>query len=147
MLRAEPRASPVPERAVWLVPVTQQTRKENAQCTMQIEKCKLSKLRNESICHLAISPSAISALPLLLYPAAASGRSWLRCARRAAADCVAGGRRERIVECVGPERIETLWWRGPSVRRDYYRVTTESGRYLWIFQRLADRTVVFAWRI
>jgi protein ImuB len=46
--------------------------------------------------------------------------------------------RERIVNCVGPERIETLWWRGPSVRRDYYRVTTESGSHLWMFQQLAD---------
>ena len=46
--------------------------------------------------------------------------------------------RERIVSFVGPERIETLWWRGPSVRRDYYRMATESGRHLWIFQRLVD---------
>jgi protein ImuB len=48
-------------------------------------------------------------------------------------------RREQIIQCVGPERIETLWWRGPAVRRDYYRVTTESDRHLWIFQRLVDR--------
>ena len=30
----------------------------------------------------------------------------------------------------GPERIETLWWRGPSVRRDYYRIAVESGEPL-----------------
>ena len=48
-------------------------------------------------------------------------------------------RRERIIESVGPERIETLWWRGPAVRRDYYRVTIESGRHLWIFERLVDQ--------
>jgi protein ImuB len=47
-------------------------------------------------------------------------------------------RRERIVNHVGPERIETLWWRGQSVRRDYYRVATESGSHLWIFRRLSD---------
>jgi protein ImuB len=47
-------------------------------------------------------------------------------------------RREPVVSCVGPERIETLWWRGPSVRRDYYRVTTESGDHLWMFRQLAD---------
>ena len=48
------------------------------------------------------------------------------------------GRRERIVHCAGPERIETLWWRGRSVRRDYYRVATEAGNHLWIFRRRAD---------
>jgi protein ImuB len=47
-------------------------------------------------------------------------------------------RRERIVHCAGPERIETLWWRGPSVRRDYYRVAIASGSHLWIFRRLSD---------
>ena len=46
--------------------------------------------------------------------------------------------REQIVSCVGPERIETLWWRGPSVRRDYYRMATESGGHLWMFQQLED---------
>jgi hypothetical protein len=48
------------------------------------------------------------------------------------------GRRERIVECAGPERIETLWWRGRSLRRDYYRIATERGSHLWIFRRRSD---------
>src|SRR6185369_7069701 len=47
-------------------------------------------------------------------------------------------RRERIVQHWGPERIETLWWQGPSVRRDYYRVATESAGQWWIFRQLAD---------
>ena len=47
---------------------------------------------------------------------------------------------------MGPERIETLWWRGPSVRRDYYRVATESGRHLWMFRRLRTE-MVRAWRV
>jgi len=33
----------------------------------------------------------------------------------------------------GPERIETGWWRGPDVRRDYFRLATEDGRQLWVF--------------
>ncbi len=36
----------------------------------------------------------------------------------------------------GPERIETGWWRGQSVRRDYYRVETQSGHWLWLFRCL-----------
>jgi protein ImuB len=38
----------------------------------------------------------------------------------------------------GPERIETRWWRGRSVRRDYYRVETSTGNRYWIFRRLQD---------
>jgi protein ImuB len=38
----------------------------------------------------------------------------------------------------GPERIETAWWRGPCVRRDYYVVETEAGGRYWLFRRLRD---------
>ena len=38
----------------------------------------------------------------------------------------------------GPERIETGWWRGASVRRDYYRVQTEESLRFWLFRNLAD---------
>jgi protein ImuB len=49
-----------------------------------------------------------------------------------------GNGRERIAAHWGPERIETLWWRGPSVRRDYYRIVTEAGSQQWVFRSLAD---------
>jgi protein ImuB len=39
----------------------------------------------------------------------------------------------------GPERIETGWWRGPSVRRDYYRIETDEGRRFWLFRELTNR--------
>jgi protein ImuB len=48
------------------------------------------------------------------------------------------GRRQRIVRRVGPERIETGWWRGQTVARDYYRVETEAGCWYWIFRRLPN---------
>jgi protein ImuB len=38
----------------------------------------------------------------------------------------------------GPERIETGWWRGDDVQRDYYLVETADGTRWWIFQRLND---------
>jgi protein ImuB len=40
----------------------------------------------------------------------------------------------------GPERIETGWWRGEFVRRDYYRVETVAGQWLWVFRRLPDES-------
>jgi protein ImuB len=49
------------------------------------------------------------------------------------------GRPHGVAEAVGPERIETGWWRGRIVRRDYYRVTTTDGRRWWLFQRRENR--------
>ena len=58
------------------------------------------------------------------------------------------GRRQRIARRVGPERIETGWWRGGhqvghhvpmvvvGVARDYYRVETTTGHCYWVFRRL-----------
>lgn len=38
----------------------------------------------------------------------------------------------------GPERIETGWWRGQLVGRDYWQVETITGSRLWLFRRLRD---------
>ena len=38
----------------------------------------------------------------------------------------------------GPERIETGWWRGQPVGRDYYRMETTAGQRFWVFRRLRD---------
>ncbi len=46
------------------------------------------------------------------------------------------GRQHRIVRRLGPERIETGWWRGRTVARDYYRIETTTGRRYWVFRRL-----------
>ena len=48
--------------------------------------------------------------------------------------CIADQRHE-IVKVHGPERIETAWWRGPTVRRDYYVVETSTGGRYWIFRQ------------
>ena len=46
------------------------------------------------------------------------------------------GEQHVVAHSWGPERIESGWWRGPSVRRDYYRVETKSGQRYWLFRRL-----------
>ena len=38
-----------------------------------------------------------------------------------------------IVRSWGPERIETGWWRGVMIRRDYWRIVTEKGQLFWVF--------------
>lgn len=48
------------------------------------------------------------------------------------------GREHRVVHGWGPERIETGWWRGADIGRDYYVVTIEAGCRLWLFRRRDD---------
>ena len=44
--------------------------------------------------------------------------------------------RLKVTRHWGPERIETGWWRGPTVRRDYWRVAANDGQQLWIYRDL-----------
>jgi len=39
----------------------------------------------------------------------------------------------------GPERIESGWWDGGDVRRDYYRAGNPQGAMLWIYQDLRSQ--------
>jgi protein ImuB len=49
------------------------------------------------------------------------------------------GHEQQVVASWGPERIEAGWWRGASIRRDYWRVQTACGRRYWFFRNLRDR--------
>jgi protein ImuB len=49
------------------------------------------------------------------------------------------GQEHRVARNWGPERIETGWWRGQAIGRDYFRVETVTGRRFWLFRRLRDR--------
>jgi protein ImuB len=46
------------------------------------------------------------------------------------------GNKQRVQHAVGPERIESQWWEGRWERRDYYRVQTETGERVWIYQEI-----------
>jgi protein ImuB len=128
VVRPELRASPLPERAVRY---TSNLGGMLSRSAAEREHVGISHAH-------ATSRRGHATRPLLLYPdpqpievicVAPDGPPqfvWLE------------ARRERIAQHWGPERIETLWWRGPSVRRDYYRVATEAGSQYWIFRRLAD---------
>ncbi|WP_040263348.1 Y-family DNA polymerase [Pseudomonas massiliensis] len=38
----------------------------------------------------------------------------------------------------GPERIESGWWDGADVRRDYFRLRSPSGRQAWVYRSVGD---------
>lgn len=40
---------------------------------------------------------------------------------------------QKIVRSWGPERIETGWWRGATVQRDYWSIVLEAGTQFWVF--------------
>lgn len=48
------------------------------------------------------------------------------------------GDHHMITHTWGPERIQTSWWRGRMISRDYYRVETGDGQWFWLFRRLQD---------
>ncbi|MFO1062905.1 MAG: hypothetical protein U0892_03405 [Pirellulales bacterium] len=45
-------------------------------------------------------------------------------------------RRYYVVRCWGPERLESGWWKGPSMRREYFRVECSGGEWFWIYHDL-----------
>lgn len=48
-----------------------------------------------------------------------------------------GGVTHRVRSCLGPERIADEWWRSAasaSAERDYFRVQTDDGRWVWLFR-------------
>ncbi len=40
----------------------------------------------------------------------------------------------RLTLLDGPERLETGWWDGDGISRDYYTAVTRSGMHLWVFR-------------
>jgi protein ImuB len=122
VLRPRLGSSPLPERAVGY---------EHGAGSIDKER-KRKQSTNESC------PTPAPARPLLLYPEPKPVEVTVITPHGSPQFLWIEGQRERIVEHWGPERIETLWWRGPTVRRDYYRVITESGSQQWLFRQLAD---------
>jgi hypothetical protein len=49
------------------------------------------------------------------------------------------GKEYTVRDCWGPERIETGWWRGCDIHRDYYIVETHLGTRLWLFREHKDQ--------
>ena len=80
-------------------------------------------------------PSCLLARPLRLRVSDSTGvfRSKVE-ARWVPTQVQLAGQVYSILCSWGPERIETGWWKGPSIRRDYYRVELNDGQWWWIFR-------------
>lgn len=81
------------------------------------------------------TPAMVSAdRPLLLLDRPVSVLVTLLAPEGPALQVRIGGESWRVVECIGPERIEGEWWRDDGARRDYYALTLETGRRVWVFR-------------
>ncbi len=75
-------------------------------------------------------PKRLKLLSETKHPIVERSRFWVP------ANFQMGSQAFEVQQAVGPERIESQWWEGRWVRRDYYRVQTKTGLRLWIFQQV-----------
>ena len=126
VLRPVRRPDPLPERAVRYVPMIKKSDTgHEARGTRQERPLRVSCLVPRVSCLVPDRPLRLFAPPVPV-DADANGFRYQR-------------RRHAIVRRRGPERVETGWWRGGLVRRDYYRVETADGRRFWLFRDLTTR--------
>ena len=65
---------------------------------------------------------------------------WLLPAPLPLADGIARFRYQgRVQALMGPERIQSGWWDGEDVGRDYYTAATEAGERLWVYRDRLSR--------
>lgn len=122
------RAEALPERGMRLMAATGKRVTRNAERGIKRKKLSAfiprSEFRVPSSSHrplLLLSPPA-AIETTALAPGGPPVRFWhQRC-------------EQRVARHWGPERIETAWWRGRIVCRDYYRVETTTGQRYWLFR-------------
>jgi nucleotidyltransferase/DNA polymerase involved in DNA repair len=98
----------------------QATTPDGERCDMRTSEAVRKRLRR---------PLRLFPKPLLLKTVGEGGK-------KPPASILWQGQARRVQSCWGPERIETGWWRGPMVQRDYYRIELETGQRLWVYRDL-----------
>lgn len=144
---------PLPERAFDVRPLTgnviSSVRKKKQRKRKQEERSRNACGVGASIEYSLVMPSVGDALrrPLSLLTEPVPLRvAWgktgfqLRVSSPRLPDSIRfNGEDHRVMKHWGPERVESGWWRGKSIRRDYYRIETDQGQWWWIFRNLTTR--------
>jgi protein ImuB len=121
-----------PEYSYRLKPLVDARRKHRRQ-PAQSKPGSHRLARPIRLCH---PPVPIKAeLQLTESPASKYG-STARNPHRPPAVIAIGKTSYQVEQTWGPERIETGWWRGPTVCRDYWRIAVNTGQQFWIYRDL-----------
>jgi protein ImuB len=138
VLRPELTADPLPEKAVKLMRSAEFGMRSRSRSKVQGPKSKVRR-RSAAALHSAFRiPHSAFERPLTLHnpPLPLDVLSVIPDGPPMLFD--QGDHRHKVIHHWGPERIETGWWRGRSIRRDYWRVETASGQRFWLFRSLND---------
>jgi protein ImuB len=128
VLRARVEREPQPENACSLQPMTGRRPDGAEQATVKKISSRMARHRAEPMVddpmrrptRLLSPPQAIEVIALVPESLPAQFRVHQQL--------------HSVVQYWGPERLESGWWRGPSVRRDYFRVETDHGAWWWIYR-------------
>lgn len=128
VLRPRVEREPQPENACSLQPMTGRRPDGSEQATVKKISSRLARQRAEPTVddpmrrptRLLSPPQAIEVIALAPEGVPAQFK--------------AQQQTYKVLQYWGPERLESGWWRGPSVRRDYFRVETEQGAWWWIYR-------------
>ncbi len=130
VLRARVEREPQPEQGCSLQPLTGRRPDGAQQATVKKLSSRLARNRAEPSADDPLRrPSRLLSPPLAIEVVALSPQGLparFRLQQQA----------YTVVQHWGPERLESGWWRGPSVRRDYFRVETEHGAWWWLYRDL-----------
>lgn len=130
MVCAQPQTDALPERAVRYAPLTE-LRRDSFSPRRRTPPRKSSKAKK--------TPDAVivSPRPLMVRQPPVELKSITAVAPDGPPQRFQFRQQEyEIAEAWGPERIETSWWRGRTLRRDYWRVETTTGQRFWLFRDL-----------
>ena len=123
VLRLEPRASHIPERAAAAVPALRGVTPAMRGWKMHLEEYRAAVLGGSLPRPLRMLPAPE---PVDVVAEVPEGPPRVFHWRRIA---------HRVLRAEGPERIVPEWWRGKNQRtRDYYRVEDEEGRRFWLYR-------------
>ena len=148
VLRPSLYPDPQPEYASRLQPVLA-GEKEIANCKMKNANCKLMTTNPKSASRLPAEAGTTSEVPDYQFVATATARPLVLKPRPIPIEVISvvpdgppvrfhWRAAEHVIERTwGPERIETGWWRGPHVARDYFRIETATGQRFWLFRQNA----------
>jgi protein ImuB len=125
---------PQPEYACRFQPVIQE---ESSRVRRKTESLPLLESSSDSSLFPPGFPGSVHR-PLRLWPTPARIEVWRVIPEGPPQRFCWAGTEYRVTRTWGPERIETGWWRGDDVHRDYYMVTTDAGTRFWLFLRQDD---------